>query len=81
VEARDPVSRCNAVISWQNRRATLAGNRRKGRGEIRWTGSVGDESRLCCGVQSFGQTVVATGVFDSSKEHGWSLRSAQLCSI
>jgi hypothetical protein len=37
VEARDPVGRCNAVISWQNRRATLAGNCRKGRGEIRWT--------------------------------------------
>ena len=37
MEARVPVSRCNAVISWQNRRATLAGNCRKGRGEIRWT--------------------------------------------
>jgi hypothetical protein len=41
VEARVPVSRCNAVISWQNRRATLAENCRKGRGEIRWTGSQG----------------------------------------
>ena len=39
VEARVPVSRCNVVISWQSRRATLAGNCRKGRGEIRWTGT------------------------------------------
>ena len=39
VDSRVPVSRCNAVISWQNRRATLAGNCRKGRGEIRWTGT------------------------------------------
>src|ERR1019366_3015423 len=37
VDSRVPVSRCNAVISWQNRRATLAANCRKGRGEIRWT--------------------------------------------
>jgi hypothetical protein len=32
---------CNALISWQNRRATLAGNCRKGRGEIRWTATPG----------------------------------------
>ena len=34
-----PGSRCNAVVSWQNRRATLAENCRKGRGVIRWTAS------------------------------------------
>ncbi len=32
---------CNAVSTWQNRRAMLTGNSRKGRGEIRWTASPG----------------------------------------
>jgi two-component system, OmpR family, phosphate regulon sensor histidine kinase PhoR len=32
---------CNAVLSWQNRRAVPAGDSRKGRGEIRWTSARG----------------------------------------
>ena len=32
---------CNAAISWQDRRAVLAGHSRKELGEIRWTVSVG----------------------------------------
>ena len=40
---------------------------------------IGDESRLCCGAQAFGQTVVAQGVLDGSNQRGWVLKSASVC--
>ena len=61
MEALALVSRCNAVTSWQNRRATLAGNCGKGRGEIRWTATVGQdlqERGTHRRVASFAQTSV-----------------------
>ena len=39
----------------------------------------GDESRLCCKTQAFGQIVVATGVLGGSKAGGWVLRAAEVC--
>jgi hypothetical protein len=42
---------------------------------------VGDESRLCCGVQAFGQPVVAEGTLIGSDERGWSLRAASVCEV
>lgn len=42
---------------------------------------IGDQSRLCCGVQAFGQTVVAQGILDGSEEHGWVLKSASVCEL
>ena len=41
----------------------------------------GDESRLCCRTQAFGQLVIATGKLGGSKVHGWDLRSAELCEV
>jgi hypothetical protein len=42
---------------------------------------VGDESRLCCGVTAFGQTVIATGILTGSAGRGWSLKGATLCEV
>jgi hypothetical protein len=39
----------------------------------------GDESRLCCGAQAFGQTVVAQGTLEGSDESGWVLKSPSIC--
>jgi hypothetical protein len=40
----------------------------------------GDQSRLCCGLQAFGQAVVATGeLMDTPDEWGWRLKVDQLC--
>ena len=41
----------------------------------------GDESRLCCKTQAFGQLVVATGKLSGSKAVGWDLRSAEICEV
>ena len=41
----------------------------------------GDESRLCCGSQAFGQTVVATGELVGSQESGWRIKVEGLCEV
>ena len=41
----------------------------------------GDESRLCCGSQAFGQTVVATGPLVGSQESGWRIKVESLCEV
>ena len=41
----------------------------------------GDESRLCCGLQAFGQTVVATGELVGAHEQGWRLKVESLCEV
>ena len=41
----------------------------------------GDESRLCCGLQAFGQTVVATGELLGAREQGWRLKVENLCEL
>jgi hypothetical protein len=42
---------------------------------------IGDESRLCCGAQAFGQTAVVQGILDGSDERGWVLKSASVCEL
>jgi hypothetical protein len=44
-------------------------------------GCTGDDSRLCCRTQAFGQLVVATGKLGGSKVQGWDLRSAEICEV
>jgi hypothetical protein len=41
----------------------------------------GDESRLCCGSQAFGQMVVATGELVGAHERGWHLKVESLCEV
>jgi hypothetical protein len=41
----------------------------------------GDESRLCCGSQAFGQTVVATGELVGSQASGWRIKVESLCEV
>jgi hypothetical protein len=41
----------------------------------------GDESRLCCKTQGFGQLVIATGKLNGDKANGWQLWSAEICEV
>ena len=44
-------------------------------------GCIGDESRLCCHTQAFGQLVAVTGVLKNAGREGWMLMDANLCEV